>query len=141
MLFRSTHEPIEPKRLLTADDIQAARDGVAGMAVVKELEGSGILDAKYGLTLNAETIINVFVLPEEGVTILSPDPVATQTISGERYYRFDTEKIGAGNLSKVYDIAVTTTEGVAHVKVSAMSYVYAQLNSASIRTFRRKAMI
>ena len=136
-----THTPIEQVSVLGTDDFAAALAGVADKAVVKELEGSGIEDAKFGLTLNAQTIINVYVKPADGVSIVSPSPDGTQTIGGATYYRFDTTKIGAGDLAKVYTIAVTTDEGTAYVRVSAMSYVHSVLNGTSFTEAKQYAMV
>ena len=135
-----SHAPIEMVFALSEADVEAARSGVAAMEVVKELEDSGIADARFGLTLNAATVVNVFVLPGEGVSIVSPNPAGTQAIGGETYYRFDSVKIGAGNLGKVYTVSVTTDVGTAHVRVSAMSYVFAVLNGTSFTQAKQYAM-
>ena len=131
-----THETIPACSTLGADDIAAARDGVADMAVVKELENSGVTEATISLTLNSQTRLNVTVTLDEGVTMTSTQG---EELSDGRY-RFTTVKIGPRNLGKVYTITVTTDVGTAKVKASPMSYVYAVLNAASMTEAQQLAM-
>ena len=138
-----THEHIDPISTLGPDSIAAAKAGVSGKAVEKILEGSGISDAKFSLTLNSDTAINVYVKPDEGVTVTSSNAtlIGPRKIGGQTYYQYETEKIGAANLGKTYTINFnTSTGGTASVKASAMSYVHAVLNDDSFTEAKKLAM-
>ncbi len=135
-----THREIVCRQELTEADIETARAGVEGMQIVKELEGSGIRDLTFSLTLNSKTAINVFVQLEDGVTLVSPDPYETITEDGIKKYKFTTEKIGPRNLDKKYTFNIETSKGTAKVTASAMSYVYGILNSSDTTTEQKYAM-
>ena len=137
---KESHTPIPtPAAELDESDIGTALDGVSDKVIRKNLTGSGIEDVKFALTLNAQTVIRISVKPAEGVTILSSG-YKKRTIDNEIYYQFTTPKIGAGKLGTDYTITVETSEGTATVTASAMSYVYAILNSQSFTTEKQLAM-
>ena len=114
-----------------APDVDTAMNAVKDMSFTKSIGTSGIKEAKVSLTLNAKTVINVFVLPEDGVEVTS----AGYTMNGE-YYRFSTERIGPKNLAKDYTVSITTndgtTDGTAALTASALGSVKAALNSGTL---------
>ena len=104
--------------------------------IVKNVGETGIDPANvyFSLTLNAETVINLFIEKTEGLTIASAKDgetglTVTETqMSGKTYYRIRTAPIGAGALENDRVITVTTGEAkTATFTVSAMSYVKALL--------------
>ena len=137
-----THEPIDAYTDLDDDSIEAVKSGVSEMHIVKELRDSGVSEVLFALRLNEKTVINIYALPDEGMTITSSTAKAkgTQTIGGKEYYQFDTDKISAENLGTAYTITLSTENGTATINVSAMSYVYAVLNSESFTVEKKKAM-
>lgn len=122
------HEAIANVLTLNEDDIDEASSAVSGYAFTKNLAGSGIVNAKYSLTFNSKTVIDIYVKPDDGVTILSPYS-GTTIIGGETYYVFKTDKIVASRLNIVQNITVTTSEGEATFSVAPLSYVRSVLNS------------
>ena len=131
--WRDGREHTQIAKQSNCSSIETARNGVSGQEIIKQLEGSGIEDVKFSLTLNAQTIINVFFKPESGVAF-SSGYVGTTTLNGGTYYQINTAKIGPRNLGKMYTITAKTDSGTAEVKVSAMSYVYAVLATNSAFT-------
>ena len=131
------HEPI-PAATADAPDVAAARAGVADMAVVKELDDSGVTDVRISLTLNSKTQINVTVTLDDGVAITSPESAYVELEDGR--YLFPTRNIGPRNLGRVYTVTVKTDVGTAKVKASAMSYVYAVLNAETVTEAQQQAM-
>ncbi len=137
---KQTHTDIpDPSVLLNDASVAAAKDAVDSMAVVKEDEHSVLSDAKFSLTLNEKTVINITVKPADGVLITSGG-YTVRDIGGETYYQFSTAPIGARNLGTEYTIEVATDHGKATVTASAMSYVRAALNSGSLAEGKRLAM-
>ncbi len=137
---KQTHATIPaPSEPLDDDSVDAARTGVESKAVVKEDASSVLADAKFSLTLNEKTVINITVKPAAGVLITSGG-YKTRDIGGETYYQFSTAPIGAGNLGTAYTITVVTDHGEATVTASAMSYVRAALNSDTLTNGKKLAM-
>ena len=123
---------------LASSDIDSIRDIVAGMRVKNEFGDSGIIDSKISLTLNSDTRINIFIKPDENVTINSCRDqngnniiLKKKMIQGETYFQFATEKITALNLGREYKFTIETTSGTAAVTASAMSYADAVLKEGS----------
>ena len=118
--------------------IEAARTGVAGMAVRNSLENTGVSETTFSLTLNSKTQIDVFAKLENGVTITAEKGSYTALSDGR--YRFSTPKIGPMNLGSAWTIAIQTSRGTARVNVSAMSYVHAVLNDGGFTKAQQQAM-
>ena len=135
------HEPIDPSSTrLDADSIATAAEAVSEKGIVKNVGDTGIDPANvyFSLTLNAETVINLFIEKTEGLTIASAKDgetglsVTETQMSGKTYYRIRTAPIGAGALENDRVITVTTGGAkTATFTVSAMSYVKALLASGS----------
>ncbi|MBR4760350.1 MAG: hypothetical protein IK078_09430, partial [Lachnospiraceae bacterium] len=137
---KATHTEIPaPATLLTDSDITAARTNVSWMNFVKSLDGSGIENARFSLTLNAKTVINFLVKPGEGVNVTTAG-YKTKTINGETYYQYTTEKIGPRNLGRSYSVTIETNNGTATVSAPAMAYVKLALNDSNLDTNKKKAM-
>ena len=135
---KASHTAIPaPADGLTTEQVTAAQTAVSGMN--KTVTGTGLADTKVSLTLNAKTMINVYVKPEEGVTIQSSG-CTTETIGGETYYKFTTDKIGPKNLATPYSVTVETSSGTATVSASAMSYVNAAFSSNTLSEAQQKAL-
>ena len=133
-----------PAQELTEDSIAAAKSGLSEMAntdIIKELDGSGIMDAKFTLVLNSKTVIGVYVKPESGAKVTSTGFKKTK-LSGEVYYLYKTPKIGPKNLGKLYTVKAETNVGTtaATVKGSAMSYVKAVLDNPDFAQEKQYAM-
>lgn len=124
---KPSHTDILMKDELNTASIDEAKDGVSNMKVIKELENSGITDAKFALSLNEKTSIRVSFKPDNETTILTSGG-KKRTINDETYYQFTTEKFGAAYLANPYTVTVVTDKGTASVTASAMSYVHAILN-------------
>ena len=127
------HTPIDAISDLDEESIAHALENTSKMAMQKDLGDSGLADLMFGLTLNAKTVINVYAKPsgDETITVTNATANGTKVIGGEVYYQYDTVPIGPRNLSKVYEVSLATPAGQATIQASAMSYVYAVLNSDS----------
>ena len=135
---KASHIPI-PAPASPVTRIKTAKNAVSGMAIVKELDGSGITDAKFSVTLNAKTALNVSVKPDAGVTIKTTG-YKKKTINGATYYQYTRSNIGPKKLGTAYPFVVKTSAGTATVTASAMSYVYAVLNSTAFTNAQQLAM-
>lgn len=97
--------------------------------------GTDISDITFSLSLNAETSLNVFVSPQEGytgnlaVSIDGLNETAYTVVQTGGRYKIVIPNIAAHNLGKTYTINITTANGTSVYNVSALSYVYAVLNS------------
>ena len=134
-----THTAIEKIETLDDSAIPDVLSDTEHLVAIEKTPGSGIENILFSLTLNAETKINVFVKPKDGVTILSEGYTLT-SIGGETYYRFTTAPIGPLNLGKTQTFTIQTSAGQATVKASAMSYVKSILeyNDASVISPEKK---
>lgn len=90
------------------------------------LENSGIKDILFSLSLIDKTVLNVYVLPEEGVTVSQYD--GTREINGQTYYLIKNEPVGPVNLVWMRGMDVHTSVGTAQITACPMSYVYSFLN-------------
>ena len=123
-----------PVNELTYERMETAAQDVMFYGFMSNLGESGIESVLLSLTLNAETRINVFVKPRDGVTITTPGSIQT-TIDGETYYQFQSLKLGAGALGDTRSFNIETNAGKAALVVaSAMSYVRIVLNSYGYHT-------
>ncbi len=113
---------------VTDAELQYTRDFLAiyGFEVVKEIEGTGVEDVKFALTLNSQSVINIFVKLAEGEEILSVEgctPKGTQIIGGDTYYKFNTEEIGITEMYDNHMIIIQTNAGAAMITANAMTYI------------------
>lgn len=116
--------------------VDAAKTAVDGKAMVKDVRDSGIDGDKvvYSLTLNAKTVINLFIEKTDGLEIKSASiggmtlAVSTVTMDGKQYYMISSPSFGAGALETDFTFKVTTGTGEAQFTLSALSYVRSILN-------------
>ncbi|MBP5631925.1 MAG: choice-of-anchor J domain-containing protein [Clostridia bacterium] len=113
---------------LSEEDLAYTRNFLAGyeFEVVKDIEGTGVEDAKFALTLNSQQVINFFVKLAEGEEIVNFEGgtlKGTQSIGGQTYYKFSTEEINVLSMFKDYTLTVETTSGTATITANAMTYI------------------
>lgn len=132
------HEPIAAATTLDADDITETASAVSGYKFTSDIGTSGIEDVRFSLTLNAKTVINVFVRLADGVTTSGYS--GTTTIGGKTYYVFKSAEIDASQLGNAKNINVTTSEGEATFTVAALAYARAALNNGSQTEAKKLAM-
>lgn len=109
-----------------------------GVAMQINLMGSGISDIRVSLSLLDKTIMNIYVLPEDGAEVYDYDDV--RYIGGERYYVIRTKPVGPLNLGTMKEIEIGTNVGTLVFKACPMSYVYSFL-SGSVNSAKNLAMI
>lgn len=123
-----THQNIEVSEGIGDQKVKEVRGLVSDKIPEKIMDNSGIEDIKYSLTLNSDTRINAFFKPVSGVSITTQGGTE-ETIGNKKYYRFRSKKINVLELEDKQTISVTTDQGTASLKASALSYVYTVLNS------------
>ena len=115
-------------------DIDTVKSEVESYAFVKTNKTKGdITNITQSLSLAEAPIINVYFAPakdyEGSFTVtLGGNALETEQLSDGRY-RVQITGISAHLLGKTYTLKVTTDNGTATVKVSALSYVQGILNS------------
>ncbi|MBR0249220.1 MAG: hypothetical protein IJQ70_09630, partial [Synergistaceae bacterium] len=125
------HAKMDSVDAYAESDFDTVRAAVAGHAISKDIEGTGVSDIKYTLYLNAETTIEVLLTPESGKSISNVKVNGKENgaeIEGG-VYRVQIAGISAHKLGNVYTI--TGNAGGDRdftVKVSALSYVQGALN-------------
>ena len=107
----------------TADDLAAYK-------IVKDLNVD-LAKVTYSLTLDADTAVNLYILPAEGydgsvAVRLKDGTVLTPVKTGDRY-RVTIGGISAHLLGNMYEVTITTASGASTVQVSALSYAYASI--------------
>lgn len=130
------HKAISKATDVGDDEIAAARAAVSEMQINKNLNGV-LTDAKFSLTLNAQTKVNVFVKPGDDVTI-SDGYVGTKQIGGDTYYQFTSLPIGPLNLANPVVITIETNCGNATITASPMSYVYEAVKTGTSFSFAKQ---
>ncbi|MBO4363281.1 MAG: hypothetical protein J5912_02740, partial [Clostridia bacterium] len=128
---------------LNEDDLDVVRvyNPSAGTEVEKVIDGTGIEDVKFALTLNSQTVINFFVKLAEGEEIESYEgctPKGTQIIGGDTYYKFNTDEINVANAFTDYTVTITTTSGTATITANSMMYVDAVVKEGSSFTLEKQ---
>ena len=136
---RAVAAPAQNSMLLSAGDVQAAKEALSGYVFTNELAGSGIEDASISLTLNGRTDINVYVKPDNTAEITTGGGVE-RTIGTATYYRFKTLPIGPKNLGDEYTITVETNQGTATITGSALAYAGSVLNNGAVAQAKQYAM-
>ncbi|MBQ2616928.1 MAG: InlB B-repeat-containing protein, partial [Synergistaceae bacterium] len=125
------HAKMDSVDAYAESDFDTVRTAVAGHAISKDIEGTGVSDIKYTLYLNAETTIEVLLTPESGKSISNVKVNGKENgaeIEGG-VYRVQIAGISAHKLGNIYTI--TGNAGGSKdftVKVSALSYVQGALN-------------
>ncbi|MBR2520832.1 MAG: hypothetical protein IKE62_01450 [Oscillospiraceae bacterium] len=124
-----------------ADHYEEACEFLSDHGIEIDADGlTGDIDVKQSLTLNAQTVVNVFVKPADGMEItqvtywgMGPDEEeisasGTRKIGGDAYYRYRSEKLGPLYLGELMEFDFTAQSGeVFQIYVSAMSYAKAIL--------------
>ncbi len=124
-----------------ADHYEEACEFLSDYGIDIDADGLTVdIDVKQSLTLNAQTVVNVFVKPADGMEItqvtylgMGPDEEeisasGTRKIGGDAYYRYRSEKLGPLYLGGLMEFDFTAQSGeVFRIYVSAMSYAKAIL--------------
>ncbi len=128
------------------DSYTSIKNEVAAFERVSAPVESDIDDITFSLSLNAETLLNVFVTPKEGYAgnlTISVDGLAedeyTVEFTGSRY-KVVIPNISAHKLGQTYTVRIVTENGISIYNVSALSYVYAVLNSESFDSVAKDAV-
>lgn len=106
-------------------------------AITKDL-GAGIESAKFSLTLNERTVVNIKVKPSENVTVTEYDK--TETSGNDTYYVIKSDEINASGLLTKGTITVKTSAGDATFDLSAAAYIRSILNNESQTAPKKYAM-
>ncbi|MBP5767123.1 MAG: choice-of-anchor J domain-containing protein, partial [Clostridia bacterium] len=122
--------------VLSEVDLEYTRNALPAenYEVVKNIEGTGIEDVKFALTLNSQQVINFFVKLAEGEEIVSYEgctPKGTQIIGGYTYYKFNTEEINVIDITKDYTVKIETGSGTAEITASALTYIATVIKEGS----------
>lgn len=116
-------------------DHDAIRDELAAadQAVYRDCGDSDIEKLTFALYPDAETAINVYIQPKEDysgtITVNNGQYKAVRQEDGR--YLVIIPNIAAHQLGRIFELNIATESGTAVMKVSAMSYVYALLDSAA----------
>ncbi|MBR0257138.1 MAG: CotH kinase family protein, partial [Synergistaceae bacterium] len=128
-----------------ASDSADVKATLAGYAMQGSSEGSGIEGMSCSLTLDSETAINIYLTPKTGYTGSvyayldgSNENVAVKQSDGK--YLVNISGISAHMLGDTYKIRVNAG-GEFTVRVSALSYANAAMNSSSTSNDMKKAAI
>ncbi|WP_455530462.1 hypothetical protein [Ruminococcus sp.] len=128
-------------------DYSAIREAAAPYERKASIVEKDIDKITYSLSLAAETSLNVFVAPATSYT--GSTAISVEGLSSDEYtvskeadgrYKVVISKISAHKLGDIYNIKITTANGVSTYSVSALSYVYAVLNSDSYNAVSKNAV-
>ena len=100
-----------------------------GLPAQIDLRDSGVEDVMISLSLLDKTILNIYVLPEDGVEVYGYE--STRYIGGQLYYVIKTSPVGPLNLGKMKEIGINTSVGAAMIYACPLSYVYSFLCGSS----------
>lgn len=145
------HLETNATNVYTASDIEEARQAVDDYAKSWNVGNSGIKSIGYRLALDADTIIELFIRPNDdyngnvsaysrgviGITDTSAN-IAVKQSDGR--YLVQISGIPAHRLDYTNVIRVVTDKGEFDVKVSALSYVNTILNSEKYNDNMKKAV-
>lgn len=145
------HLETNAANVYTASDIEEARQAVEDYAKSWNVGNSGIKSIGYRLALDADTIIELFIRPNDdyngnvsaysrgviGITDTSAN-IAVKQSDGR--YLVQISGIPAHRLDYTNIIRVVTDKGEFDVKVSALSYVNTILNSEKYNDNMKKAV-
>ena len=133
------HTPIPaPATLITAEDVTSAIEALDGFTIIRDFGTSGIKDISIGLIMNEKTRINITVQLDREES--APDGAEVVRKDGEVYCKFEIRNIGPKNLGTEYVREIDTVLGKATVKISAMAYVKALLESGTLNENQELAM-
>lgn len=113
---------------LSAEELNDLKEGIleeleeSGVPIRVNLVGSGISDVQISLSLVTKTILNIYVLPEDGVEVYGYSD--TREIGGQLYYLIRSEPIGPLNLGLMQTYSIGTSAGTAVINACPLSYVY-----------------
>jgi hypothetical protein len=124
-------------------DVAKIKQSVADKAIVRNNDTDGDIEKiTFSLVLDSETAIRVYFKPSADytgtVTVSDSSLEAVQQKDGR--YMVEIKNIGAGNLGHTYEFVVTTTNGNAQIKVSALSYVQAMLEKEDATEVAKNAV-
>ena len=95
-----------------------------------DLADSEIDNVLISVTLEESTVINLYVLPKDGVTLLS-EYAKKQAIGGKTYYVYPGDAKGPVLLNERTTFTIQTDHGTATITASPLSYVYSYLKAYS----------
>ena len=95
-----------------------------------DLADSEIDNVLISVTLEESTVINLYVLPKDGVTLVS-EYAKTQRIGGKTYYVYPGDAKGPVLLNERTTFTIQTDHGTATITASPLSYVYSYLKAYS----------
>ena len=118
---------------------ESVKKNVKPFKRILDLGGSDIQQITYSLSLNSATELNIFVQPKKEydgeviITIAKDDaPALYKAVKqSDNRYRITIPNISAHKLGDTFFITAATSNGTATCSVSALSYIYAILNSDS----------
>ena len=132
------HEDIDSTDTGVATRLKAVKDETETKKIQKDLGTSGIPEENifFSLTLNQNTVVNLYVLKSDAFTITSATldgnayALETVNIGGADYILVHTDPIGANKLMTDHTVVFNTASGSATITFSAVSYVWSILNSS-----------
>ncbi|WP_295078977.1 CotH kinase family protein [Ruminococcus sp.] len=118
---------------------ESVKENVEPFKRILDLGGSDIQQITYSLSLDAATELNIFIQPkkeydgEVTVTINKDgEPASYKSVKqSDNRYKITIPNISAHKLGYTYSVTAATSDGTATCSVSALSYIYAILNSDS----------
>jgi len=123
---------MEAQTELTDDDINNAKQAVKPYAVSRNINGTGISDVKFSLTMGSETTINVYIFPASGysgsVAAYIDGSNQNNAIRDGAQYKVRISNISAKNLGDMHTITIVADKETT-VKISALSYADTILSS------------
>ena len=112
-------------------DLETIKSEVAYKGIERNISGTDIEKITYSLTLDSDTAINLYFKMAEGYSgkfeAKIGEDTATPELLSDGRYRVRIKGISAHLLAWPYNVSVTTENGSATVKVSALSYVHGLL--------------
>lgn len=134
----ANHAPVEATDTGAATRMEAVKQEVEAKKAVKSMGTSGIPEQNvfFSLTLNADTVVNLYILKSDAYTVdsamLDGNAYVLEevNIGGADYIRIHTDPIGASGLMDDHTVVLTTASGEAAITFSATSYVRSVLNGS-----------
>lgn len=131
-----------PKTVIVDGCLEETISSVSSYNMKVTQEGTLIADVKLALSLNSQTDLKIAVKPASGVAITSDaSEYSIVSIGNEDYYVFTAVEIGPKKLGESKNITIKTDKGNATISVPPMYYVKQVLNSSSLETNQKNAMI
>ena len=118
--------------LYDISDAEAAKTAVSGNVFTSDTGDSMVEKVTYSLSLESETVLNIYLKMKEGYTGSVTASVGGNAVDAiqqsDGRYRIQIKNIAADKLGDIYEIAISAG-GNCTVSASALSYVNAVLNS------------